>query len=126
MADHKDLSKAAAKLYAEILSTNGELPSYSIVLPLDRTWAIDSIDFPNAPHPTPRHSTHVEIVDNPGPGPTYFWLSISLFMLWCICLNPIALLLQVPAVLLSLSVNERPYCICTCTCILFPFIGTSL
>ena len=61
MAD-KDISEAIAKLYTrkqEILpatSVSGELPSYSIILPLNGTWLAESIDYPNAPPASLRDS----------------------------------------------------------------------
>ena len=64
MADHndKDISEAAAKLYAckfEALPISGELSSRSIILPMDTTWYIDSANFPNAPPPSMRDSCSV-------------------------------------------------------------------
>lgn len=66
MADHnnRDISKAAGKLYAQkckilpVPSISGdELSSYSVILPLERTWPVDSVNFPDAPPPSLRDST---------------------------------------------------------------------
>ena len=64
MADYndKDISEAAAKLYAckfKALPISGELSSRSIILPMNTTWYTDSANFPNAPPPSMRDSYSV-------------------------------------------------------------------